>query len=199
MIKNQNRSKWIGASDTSMVVGNWDTETFKVWWAMKLGISQERVETKRMKYGNAIEIPVIRAIEKNEGVKIRIGKHPYYNILLRLRVNYDGLRKDEVVEIKTTKNKFEKVPKNYWRQCQVLMYRKKKKTTALYQYEMTAYDCLNPYFANIDLNRLTRHVIEYDEDFIKKEYLPRLRYLARCLRAKKFPRLEEYVQYNNKK
>jgi hypothetical protein len=151
-----------------------------------------------MECGNAMEIPIIRAIETLEDEKIHIGKRPYHNIFLRLRCNYDGLRKDEVVEIKTTGHVFSSVPKNYWAQCQVLMFRKKKKQTSLYAYKMTVLDYTNPYFPEIDARRLTRFVISYDEDFIKKDYLPKLKYLAHCLRRKKFPKVEEYVQFNDK-
>ena len=200
MIKNQNRSKWFGASDTSMIMGNWETETFKEWWLVKLGINTNNgVKTWAMDCGNIMEIPLIRFIERLENSKIQIGKRPYYNIRLRLRCNYDGLRKSEVIEIKTTGKGFKKVPKNYWQQCQVLMFRKRKQRTSLYEYRMEELDYLNPYFPDIDGKRLFKHEILYDRGFIENEYLPRLRYLARCLRAKKFPRLEEYVQYNNKK
>lgn len=199
MIKNQNRSKWFGASDVSMVVGNWGTETFKNWWIVKLGLDDNRVRKWIMDCGNLLEIPIIRKIEKLEKHKIKIGKHPYYNLRLRLRCNYDGLSKEEVVEIKTTATPFKKIPIKYWRQCQVLMYRKRKKRTALYEYRVLESDYLNPYFPDIDEKRLFRHVIEYDEQFINEVFLPRLRYLARCLRAGKFPKEEEYVQYNNKK
>lgn len=195
MINNNDRSKWFGASDTSIIMGNWNTETFKDWWMVKLGIMVKDVKTWAMDCGNLLEIPIIRLIEKLEGRKIKIGKRPYYNPFLRLRVNYDGLRKYEVVEIKTTSKGFKKIPKNYWQQCQVLMYRKKKDRCALYEYKMEETDYLNPYFPDLDKNRLTRHEIRYDEQFIKNEYLPRLRYLASCLRGKKFPTVEDYANY----
>ena len=76
MIKNQNRSKWFGASDVSMVVGNWGTETFKNWWIVKLGLDDNRVRKWIMDCGNLLEIPIIRKIEKLEKHKIKIGKHP---------------------------------------------------------------------------------------------------------------------------
>lgn len=199
MITNQNRSFWIGASDTSMVMGNWSTESFKNWWLIKLGIDVKRFKSWIMDCGNIIEIPIIRAIERLEAKKIKIGRFPYYNIFLRLRVNYDGFRKDEVIEIKTTGKAFKSIPKSYRQQCQVLMYRKRKKLCALYEYQMQDVDYLNPYFPDIDLSRLKRHEIEYDREFIENEYLPRLRYLASCLRLKKFPKVEEYVEYRNKK
>ena len=195
MITNQNRSYWIGASDTQFVMGNWNTETFKNWWLVKLGIHTNDFKSWVMDCGNIMEIPIIRFIENQENKKIKIGRFPKYNLFLRLRCNYDGLRKEEVIEIKTTGKGFKSIPKNYWQQCQVLMYRAKKKVCALYEYLMQEVDYLNPYFPEIDKTRLKRHVIEYDSQFINEEYLPRLRYLATCLRAKKFPTVEEYAKY----
>ena len=198
MIKNQNRAFWFGASDTATIMGNWETETFKEWWLVKLGINHNTVKTWAMDCGNLMEVPIIRFIEKEEGRKIKIGTHPYYKPSLRLRCNYDGLRQDEVIEIKTTSKGFKKIPKNYWQQCQVLMYMKGKKRTALYEYRMTDNDYLNPYFQNIDKTRLIRHEIPFDKGFIEREYLPRLRYLATALKSKKFPKVDEYVQYYSK-
>ena len=37
MIHNHDRSGWFGASDTSTIMGNWATETFRKWWLEKLG------------------------------------------------------------------------------------------------------------------------------------------------------------------
>lgn len=198
MIKNQDRSKWFGASDTNIIMSSWETETFKEWWAVKLGYKGKSFHSWIMDCGNIMEIPIIRHIEKAEGKKIAIGKHPYYCLRLRLRVNYDGLRKDEVIEIKTTETHWKTVPKKYWQQCQVLMYRKKKMRTGLYAYKMETSDYASPYFPIIASNRLKRYEILYDENFIEREYKPRLRYLASCLKQKKFPSGEEYEQIYSK-
>ena len=198
MIKNQDRSKWFGASDTNTIMNSWETDTFKEWWAVKLGFKGHSYKSWIMDCGNIMEIPIIRYIERQERKKIAIGKHPYYNVFLRLRVNYDGIRKDEVVEIKTTEKLWKSVPKKYWQQCQVLMYRKRKKKTGLYAYQMESEDYASPYFPVIDSKRLKRYEIPYDEEFIKNEYIPRLKYLASCLRQKKFPSEKEYEQIYSK-
>ena len=39
MIADQDRSGWFGASDTSYVMGNWHTKTFKDWWLKKMGLN----------------------------------------------------------------------------------------------------------------------------------------------------------------
>ena len=198
MIKNQNRAYWFGASDTSIIMGNWSTQTFLNWWFVKLGFYESKVKSWKMECGNLLEIPIIREIERQERYKIKIGKHPYYKPSLRLRCNYDGLTKLFVIEIKTTQKMFKKVPKNYWQQCQVLMFRKRRKKTVLYAYEMTDDDYANPYFPNIDYNRIKPFVIDYDEEFIEREYKPRLRYLASCLKRHKVPSIEEYEQFYSK-
>ena len=64
----------------------------------------------------------------------------------------------------------------------------------LYAYEMTDDDYLNPYFPNIDYNRIKSFVIEFDNEFIEKEYKPRLKYLASCLKKRKIPSMSEYEQ-----
>ena len=198
MIKNQNRAFWFGASDTSTIMGNWDTQTFLDWWFVKLGYYSNNRKSWKMDCGNILEIPIIREIEKQEGYKIHIGKHPYYKPFLRLRCNYDGLTKDFVIEIKTTGKMFVKVPKNYWQQCQVLMFRKRRKKAILYAYEMIDDDYANPYFPNVDYNRIKSFVIDYDKEFIEQEYKPRLKYLARCLKQKKVPSKIEYEQIYSK-
>lgn len=194
MIKNHNRAHWFGASDTSTIMGNWETQSFLDWWFVKLGYYENNRKSWKMDCGNLLEIPIIREIEKQECYRINIGKHPYHTPSLRLRCNYDGLTKHFVIEIKTTGKMFRSVPKNYWQQCQVLMFRKRRKKAVLYAYQMEDDDYANPYFPNIDYKRIKSFVIDYDKEFIEKEYKPRLKYLARCLKEKKIPSKIEYEQ-----
>ena len=194
MIKNKNRNGWFGASDTAMIVGNWETETFKNWWSVKLGLTKNNINTWAMECGNLLEIPIIKKIEKIENRKIKLGKRPFYNFHLRLRVNYDGFTKNEVVEIKTTSKLWKAVPKNYWQQCQVLMYRKKKLTTLLYAYLMEESDYLNPYFPEIDSDRIHIFPVFYDREFIEQNYLPKLKYLAKCLKKKNYPTYNDFLK-----
>lgn len=45
----------------------------------------------------------------------------------------------------------------------------------------------NNYFNKIEKNRLQLIPIEYDENFIKNEYLPKLQILSECLKKGVFP------------
>lgn len=197
MITNQDRSKWIGASDTAMVMGNWKTRSFEEWFFEKLdfGRLDKRYNSWAMQCGNILEHQIIKAIELFEEKRIKIGRRPYYNVRLRLRCNYDGLRRREVVEIKTTNKEWKSIPKAYWQQVQVLMYKKGKKLAKIYAYRMTEDDYANPYFAEIDISRIKTFTVEYDKEWIKTQYLPRLKYLARCLRKRIFPTEWEYRRF----
>ena len=186
MIKNQDRSKWFGASDTAIMLGRIETATFSQFWGVKLGLIVGGYNNKAMQLGNLLEHAIIDKIAEITGQAIRKGKFPSYR-RHRLRVNYDGLTRDAVIEVKTSEKGFDKVPKNYWMQCQVLMYAKHRKQCELWLYRVTNDDYRNPYFAEIATERLAKFEIPYDAEWIANTYLPRLRYLSRCLRRWEYP------------
>ena len=189
MITNNDRAGWFGASDTSYVVGNYDTQSFADWWGVKTGFISNTYSSWAMKVGNIMEHQIVDHLNRlnRQGYGIKKGVNPVYRSHLRLRANYDGITRKELVEIKTSCKEFSKVPLNYWRQCQVLMYATKRKKCVLWLYVLDVFDYQNPYFANIDQDRLKRFDIDYDAEFIKNEYLPRVTYLANCLRKGLFP------------
>lgn len=183
MIKDKDRSGWFGASDTDMVVGNWNTPSFERWWLEKLGVTERKITTLAMMTGTAYEHRILDAI----GVKKRDRQIKRRH--LRLRVNLDGEDRREITEVKTTGKPF-RVSRTYWRQCQVEMYAAKKKCRiAAYRLEPEDYkNWLRP----IDLSRVSYHPIDYDPEWIHAEYLPRLKYLARCLKKGVWPDYEDY-------
>ena len=109
-------------------------------------------------------------------------------IIDRLRVNLDGNTQRCIYEVKThNANKEFKVPKNYWRQAQVEMYASEIHKLYIVAYALNEDDYIN-YFNKIDKTRLQLIEIEYDENFIKNEYLPKLNILIECLKKGVFPR-----------
>ncbi len=179
MIALQDRSGWFGASDTAQIMRPWTTKTFAKWWAEKLGITHSRFTTPAMRAGTYYEHRILDAIgirTRDRQIKIRS---------LHLRVNLDGEDKTTVYEVKTHKGDF-KVTKAYREQCQVEMYASKKKCVIV-AYRLTEDDYTN-YFNQIDPAQITYHEIEYDADWIKNEYLPRLRTLRTALRERRLPR-----------
>ena len=68
LIQSQDRSYYIGASDTSMVVGNWTTKTFEKWWLEKLGLYKNELKTEAMKTGTNYEHKILDAL-KVEGLE----------------------------------------------------------------------------------------------------------------------------------
>lgn len=110
----------------------------------------------------------------------------------RLRVNLDGNTESCIYEVKThNENKEFKVSKQYWRQAQVEMYASNIFNLYIVAYELKENDYKN-YFNNIDKERIKKIKVEYDEDFINKEYLPKLKILEKCLIEGRFPERINY-------
>lgn len=178
MIANHDRSGWMGASDTSKIMGNWNTKTFNKWWLEKLGLHKNTFTSTAMKTGSALEHRILDALgvrKRDRQIKVR---------RYRLRVNLDG--EDSIIhEVKTySADKF-KIPKAYKQQAQVEMFVTGKPLT-IDAYRLEPDDYIN-WFRPIDKDRLSTHPLEYDRDWINNEYLPRLKYLAECLKRKRWP------------
>ncbi len=188
MIQSQDRSEYIGASDTSMVVGNWNTKTFEKWWLEKIGIYKNNLSNEAIKAGNNYEHKILDALEI-EGMQ-----KDNQIIIDRLRVNLDGNTDTCIYEVKT--HKFEKefkVSKQYWRQAQVEMYASGIKKLYIVAYGLVEKDYIN-YFNSIDKSRIEMFEVKYDERFIQEEYMPRLKYLTKCLKEGKYPKMEEVYE-----
>lgn len=189
MIHDQDRSGWFGASDTATIMGSWETETFRRWWAVKLGIRQDHYTNAAMQAGTAYEHKILDALHvPSQDRQIRIHA-------LRLRVNYDGDDPVMITEVKTHSRPEFKVTKAYWQQCQVEMLAsgwglRKRKQCRIAAYRITEAELQN-YFLPVDPGRITLWPVAYDEHWVETEYLPRLRYLAGCLKTGRWPRKEE--------
>lgn len=181
MIQNQDRSNYIGASDTSMVVGNWNTKTFEKWWLEKIGINKNNLSTEAMKAGNNYEHKILEAL-KIDGLEM-----DKQIIIDRLRVNLDGNTNTCIYEVKTHKEEKEfKVSKQYWRQAQVEMYASNIHELYIVAYGLNDNDYKN-YFNEVKPEKINFFKVEYDEDFIKNEYLQKLDILTNCLKRGVFP------------
>ena len=181
LIQSKDRSYYIGASDTSMVVGNWNTKTFEKWWLEKLGLNKNNLSNESIKAGNNYEHKIldsleIKGLEKDKQI-----------IKDRLRVNLDGNTDTCIYEVKTHNiDKEFKVSKQYWRQSQVEMYASGIHELYIVAYALREND-YNNYFNKIDKDRLELINVEYDKSFIENEYLPKLEILTKCLKEGVFP------------
>lgn len=178
MIQSQDRSYYIGCSDTSMVVGNWKTKTFEKWWLEKLGLNKNKLSNEAIKAGNNYEHKILDSLQI-EGLEM-----DKQIIKDRLRANLDGNTNTCIYEVKTYNiNKEFKVSKQYWRQAQVEMY-----ASDIHKLYIVAYGLIendyNNYFNQIDKDRVKLVNIDYDPDFIKNEYLPKLKILTECLKKR---------------
>ena len=192
MISNKDRSQYFGASDTSFIVGNWNTKSFEKWWLVKLGFTTNELTNESIKAGNNYEHKILDSLNIKNLQKDR------QIVIDRLRVNLDGNTDNCIYEVKTYNNEKDfKISKQYWRQVQVQMYASNIRKVYIVSYGLEKQDYIN-YFNEIDKLRLKMSPIEYDEKFINEEYLPKLEYLTDCLKKGKYPRKEEMALYTQK-
>lgn len=193
MISSQDRSFYFGASDTNYIVGNWGTKSFEKWWLVKLGFRTNKFSNEAMKAGNNYEHKIL------DSLGIDNLKKDKQIIIERLRVNLDGNTDKCIYEVKTYK--FEKgftVTRQYWRQAQVEMYASKIYDLNIVAYGLVEKDYKN-FFNEIDKERIQKIKIEYDKEFIKEEYLPKLDYLTSCIKKGKFPNVNNFNNRGNQK
>jgi hypothetical protein len=182
MIESKDRSGYFGASDTDRIIGNWKTATFEKWWMQKIGINRDHFENKYTAAGTHYEHRILESL----GIPMELDKQVILEDL-RLRVNLDGNDNDTIYECKTYKleNGF-KMPKKYINQVQVQMYASGIHRTEIVVYGLEEGDYDN-YFNPIDPERLQRHIIPFEKKWIDEIYLPKLTYLAECLKEGRFP------------
>ena len=196
MIHSNDRSGYFGASDTKHVVAsNRQTATWKRWWDVKLGkMENENYETKYTRAGNKYEHPILQSINEDMYLDGQIIHEKY-----KIRVNYDGFHKGTIYEVKTHKleNDFE-ITNAYWQQCQVEMfvYQEMNQSWFLPPFKklyLVSYGLMPDEYdapwdkVQVDANRVVFHPVAYDKAWIKGEYLPKVKELARALKKGKFP------------
>jgi hypothetical protein len=194
-ITNLDRSGYFGASDTSTMLRNWDTKTFKDWWLVKLGIIENPLlDNKYIRAGNLLEIPILRSLNIPD---MQFGTDPFYGeayIARKLRINLDGYTEDTIYEVKcierTRASKYRtKIPLEYERQCQVQMFGTGKRKCNLVVYSMSPHEYEEDFlmFSDINPDKIMIRPIEYSEKFILEEYAPVLEYLTDCLEREMVP------------
>lgn len=182
MIESKDRSGYFGASDTDKIIGNWKTETFTKWWMQKIGINRDHFDNKYTSAGTHYEHKILESL----GIPMEMDKQIILEDL-RLRVNLDGNTEDCIYECKTYKHeKGFKMPRKYIQQVQVQMFASGLRKAQIIVYGLVEADYDN-YFHDIDPERRDAVIITYDERWIYEVYLPKLRYLAECLKEGRFP------------
>lgn len=185
MIKNHDRSKWFGASDTHYIMGKWNTKTFAKWWCVKLGLIKNNFQTKETMAGTNYEHRIAGLLSKYLKKQLKLDRQ-FKKRKYGLRINLDAETKDKVVEIKTYKNCANwKLPKAYIMQVRVQGYFAKKKCfIATYAMEPENYD---NYFLPLLPDHFNVIEIEQDLEFIE-QYKKRILYLKKCLKKGIIPK-----------
>jgi hypothetical protein len=182
MIADKDRSEFFGASETEKIVGNWNTATFEKWWMQKIGINQDHFYNKYTLAGTHYEHRILESLD----IPMELDKQIIIEDL-RLRVNLDGNDTDTIYECKTYNlEKGFKLPKKYVQQVQVQMFASGLRKAKIIAYGLTEADYDN-FFHPIVPERRSEFIIEYDEKWINEVYLPKLKYLAECLKEGRFP------------
>ena len=182
MIASKDRSGFFGASDTDKIIGNWKTATFEKWWMQKLGINRDQFDNRYTSAGTHFEHKILESL----GIPMEFDKQIILEDL-RLRVNLDGNDTDTIYECKTYQwVKGFRLPRKYINQVQVQMFASGLRKAKIIVYGLTEQDYDN-YFRDIDPSRRDEIVFTYDERWIKAEYLPKLTFLAECLKEGRFP------------
>lgn len=182
MIESKDRSGWFGASDTDKIIGKWTSDTFAKWWMQKIGINRDHFDNRYTSAGTHMEHRILESL----GIPMELDKQIILEDLL-LRVNLDGNDSDTIYECKTYKReKGFKLPRKYINQVQVQMFASGLRKAKIIVYGLVEEDYDN-YFLPIDPTRRDEIVITYDEKWIKEVYLPRLTYLAECLKEGRYP------------
>lgn len=179
MIHDHDRSGWFGASDVSMIMGNWKTKTFGKWWLKKLGLDQGHFTTTAMNAGTYFEHAVLEEVgAPRMDHQIII---PEYS----LRVNLDGDGPGRIWEVKTHKaDKPYRPTKAHRQQVMVQMYAKLREEGGLPAAEIVSYGLTEEEYRNffipVDPGRLARHPVAYDPTFVAA-FLRRAGYLQGCM------------------
>lgn len=182
MIESKDRGGYFGASDTDKIVGKWTSDTFAKWWMQKLGINHDHFDNKFTLAGTHYEHRILESL----GIPMELDKQIIIEGL-KLRVNLDGNDSDTIYECKTYGfDKEFKMPKKYIQQVNVQMFATGYRKAKIIAYGLKEEDYDN-YFNPIDPERRSKYPIEYDERWINEEYLPKLKYLAKCLVEGRFP------------
>lgn len=182
MIESKDRSGYFGASDTDKIIGKWTSATFEKWWMQKIGINRDHFENKYTSAGTHYEHKILESL----GIPMEFDKQIIIEDLL-LRVNLDGNDDDTIYEVKTYKyEKGFKLPRKYINQVQVQMFASGLRKAKIVIYGLLEGDYDN-YFHDIDPSRRDEVIITYDERWINEVYLPKLKYLAECLKEGRFP------------
>ena len=176
MISSQDRSYYIGASETDKVIGIWKTRTWLSWWLQKIAIGNSHFNNVYTLAGTHFEHRILESLN----IPMEFDKQIILEDL-RLRVNLDGNTDECIYECKTFINsKGFRLPKKYINQVQVQMF-----ASGIHRAEIVAYgledEDYKNFFRPIDEER--RHIfpISYNSDWIEKVYLPRHLILRDCL------------------
>src|SRR5690606_2742124 len=170
---------------------NYETKTFKTWWAYKLaGIPRESHTNRNIEIGTILEHEILDLYESVHGVKGERGLSKVKGIA---RANTDYIVGNKVIDVKASNQAFEwfltgTIPIYYRRQlihyCYVFEFEK----ASILAYQVDDSLLANP-FQELDTKRMFEIDVKITLDSLK-EHEQRLNYLEMCREENKFPEVD---------
>lgn len=183
------RYKFIGGSEANMIYANYETKTFKNWWAKKLSeMPEDNFTNKSMAVGTILEHDIIDLYESVNQVKGIREKQAVKGIA---RANTDYVIDGKVSDVKATSKAFEwfineKVPVNYKRQLIHYLYVLGLEKSSIIAYQVNG-ELLDYPFNQLEEESLFEINVPISAKEID-EHKQRLDFLEHCRDINIFPR-----------
>src|SRR5690625_21257 len=188
----KDRELYIGGSEANYLYMNYNTKTFKNWWAQKLsGIPQGSYSNRNMEVGTILEDGILDLYEKINNVKGERGLSKVKGIA---RGNTDYILNDKVIDVKATNSAYEwflggTVPINYRRQLIHYCYVFGLNKASILAYQVDDSLLVNP-FQELDESNLFEIEVDITTEKITQHDLL-LDYFEKCRNENKFPEVKK--------
>src|SRR5690625_234455 len=188
----KNRELYIGGSEANYLYANYNTKTFKNWWAHKLsGIPQGSYSNRNMEVGTILEDGILDLYEKINNVKGERGLSKVKGIA---RGNTDYILNDKVIDVKATNSAYEwflsgTIPIHYRRQLIHYCYVFGLNKASILAYQVDDSLLVNP-FQELDESNLFEIEVKITSNNLK-EHESILNYLAECRKKNIYPEVKK--------
>ncbi|WP_339165411.1 YqaJ viral recombinase family protein [Siminovitchia sp. FSL W7-1587] len=190
MIKTtDDRNQFIGGSEANMIYMNYESTSFKKWWASKLSESpSDSFSNIHMSVGTILEHDILDLYERINKVK---GIRDAQKVKGIARANTDYILGNKVSDVKATKKAFEwflkeKVPLNYKRQLIHYMYIFDLREASVIAYQVDKALMINP-FDQLAPSKLFEVMVPVTTDEITV-HKQKIDYLEHCKSISVFPK-----------
>src|SRR5690625_1548611 len=188
----KDRGLYIGGSEANFLYMNYNTKSFKEWWAYKLvGLPKESFLNRNMEVGTILEDEIINLYEFINQVKGERGLSKVKGIA---RGNTDYILGDKIIDVKATNSAYEwflsgTIPIHYRRQLLHYCYVFGLNKASILAYQVDDSLLVNP-FQELDESNLFEIEVKITSNKLK-EHESILNYLAECRKKNIYPEVKK--------